>query len=111
MVESFVADVPEVGAGFILPIMLCCQEVSEASCACSSGILGTKIIVTSECTALLSWKLGFGGVSDSGFSLCTVPTYYCGSDYFYNQHPQVQNLIRTEHSLNRSEHRVKSKAS
>ena len=73
----------------------------------SSNVLS----VTSECTALLSWKLGFGGVSDSGFSLCTAPTYYCGSEYFYNQHPQVWNLIGTEHSLNRSEHRVKSKTS
>jgi len=66
--------------------------------------------VMSECTALLGWKLGFGGVLDSGFSLCTVPTYYCRSEYFYSQHPQVQNLIRTEHSLNRGECRVKNKA-
>ena len=43
-----------------------------------------KYTVTSECTALLSWKLGFRG---------------------------VWNLIGTEHSLNRSERRVKSKAS
>ena len=35
----------------------------------------------------------------------------CGSEYFYNQHPQVRNLIGTEHSLNRSEHRVKNEAS
>src|SRR5882724_10140209 len=68
-------------------------------------------VVTSECTALLSWKSGFGGVSDGGFSSCTVPTYYCGSKYFYNQCPHVQNLIGTECSLNRSECRVKSKAS
>ena len=60
--------------------------------------------VMSECTALLGWKLGVRGVLDSGFSLCTVPTYYCRSEYFYNQCPQVQNLIR-------SECRVKSKAS
>jgi len=33
--------------------------------------------VLSECTALLGWKLGFRGVSDSGFSSCTAPTYYC----------------------------------
>ena len=38
--------------------------------------------VTSECTALLSWKSGFRGVLDSGFSSCTVPTYYCRSKYF-----------------------------
>src|SRR5882724_6154902 len=69
------------------------------------------VVVTSECSALLGWKLGFGGVSDNGFSSCTVPTYYCGSKYFYNQHPQVWNLIRTECSLNSSEHRVESKAS
>src|SRR5882724_1604799 len=31
--------------------------------------------VTSECTALLGWRLGFGWVSDSGFSLCAAPTY------------------------------------
>ena len=35
----------------------------------------------------------------------------CGSEYFYNQCPQVWNLIGTEHSLNRSEHRVKKEAS
>ena len=35
--------------------------------------------VTSECTAPL--KSGFRGVLDSGFSLCAVPTYYCGSKY------------------------------
>ena|SRR5882724_612516 len=70
-----------------------------------------KYSVTSECTALLSQKLGFRGVLDSGFSSCAAPTYYCGSEYFYNQHPQVRNLIGTEHSLNRSECRVKSKAS
>src|SRR5882724_12460703 len=65
----------------------------------------------SECTTLLSWKLGFKGVSDSSFSLCAAPTYYCRSKYFYSRHPQVQNLIRTEHSsLNRDEHRIKSKA-
>src|SRR5882724_10928141 len=68
-------------------------------------------IVKSECTALLGRRLGYGGVSDSGFSLCTVPTYYCGSEYFWNCCPQVQNLIGTECSLNRSEHSVKSKAS
>jgi len=67
--------------------------------------------VTSEYTALLSWKSGFRGVSDSGFSLCAAPTYYFGSEYFYSQHPQVWNLIGTEHSLNRSEHRVKNEAS
>src|SRR5882724_5581578 len=68
-------------------------------------------IVMSECTVLLGWKLGVRGVLDSGFSLCTVPTYYCRSKYFYSQHPQLWNLIRTEHSLNRGEHRAKNKAS
>ena len=67
--------------------------------------------VTSECTALLGQKSGFGGVLDSGFSSCAGPTYYCGSEYFYSQHPQVWNLTRTEYSLNRGEHRVKNKAS
>src|SRR5882724_10866712 len=66
--------------------------------------------VTSECTALLGQKSGVRGVSDSGFSSCTVPTYYCRSEYFYSQHPQVWNLIRTEHGLNRKENRVKNKA-
>ena len=63
-----------------------------------------KYTVMSECTALLSQRLGFRGVLDSGFSLCTVPTYYCRSEYFYIQPPQVQNLIGTEH-------RIKNKAS
>src|SRR5882724_1775315 len=66
--------------------------------------------VTSEYTALLGQGLGFGGVLDSGFSLCALPTYYCRSKYLFIQCPQVQNLIRTEHSLNREECRVKSKA-
>ena len=38
--------------------------------------------VMSECTALLSQKSGLGGVSDSSFSSCAAPTYYCGSEYF-----------------------------
>ena len=65
-----------------------------------------KYTVMSECTALLGQKSGVGGVSDSGFSSCTAPTYYCGSEYFYSQHPQVWNLIGTERSLNRSEDAV-----
>ena len=67
--------------------------------------------VRSECTALLSQRLGYRGVSDSGFSSCAAPTYYCGSEYFLNCCPQIWNLIGTEHSLNRSERRVKNKAS
>src|SRR5882724_2973131 len=35
----------------------------------------------------------------------------CRSEYFYNQRPRVRNLIGTERSLNRSEHRVKREAS
>ena len=66
--------------------------------------------VMSECTALLDRRLGYGGVSESGFSLCAAPTY-CRSKYFYSQCPQVWNLIGTECSLNREEHRVKNKAS
>ena len=73
--------------------------------------LSERAVAMSECTALLSWKSGVGGVLDSGFSLCAAPTYYCGSEYFYNQCPRVQNLIRTEHSPNRHEHRVKNEAS
>src|SRR5882724_563102 len=73
--------------------------------------LGWRAFVMSECTALLGQKSGFQGVLDSGFSSCSVPTYYFRSEYFYNQCPKVWNLIRTECSLNRSEHRVKSKAS
>src|SRR5882724_2005027 len=38
--------------------------------------------VMSECTALLGQKSGVTGVSDSGFSSCAAPTYYCGSEYF-----------------------------
>src|SRR5882724_438269 len=54
--------------------------------------------VTSECTALLG-EVGFWRGSDSSFSLCGAPTYYCRSKYFYSQCPQVWNLIGTEHSL------------
>ena len=77
--------------------------------------IGRQVIlvktVMSECTALLGWKSGVRGVLDSGFSSCAVPTYYCRSEYFYSQCSQVQNLIITEHSLNRHEHRIKNKAS
>src|SRR5882724_6701688 len=55
-------------------------------------------------------EVGVQSGLDSGFSSCTVPTYYCRSKYFYSQCPQVWNLIRTECSLNREEHRVKNKA-
>src|SRR5882724_3339109 len=51
---------------------------------------------------------GFWTVA-SAHALCQ-PTS-CGSKYLYSQCPQVQNLIGTEHSLNRSEHRFKSEAS
>ena len=50
---------------------------------------------------------GFRTVA-SAHALCQ-PTS-CGSEYFYNQRPQVRNLIGTECSLNRSEHRVKKEA-
>jgi len=49
---------------------------------------------------------GFGAVA---FSLALHQRYYCGSEYFYSQCPQVWNLIRTECSLNRGEHRVRIK--
>ena len=75
------------------------------------GLCGTtRSDVMSQCTALLSWKSEFRGGSDSGFSSCIAPTYYCRSEYFYSQHPQVQNLIGMECSLNRDEDRVKNKA-
>ena len=51
---------------------------------------------------------GFRTVA-SARALCQ-PTS-CGSEYFYNQCPQVWNLIGTEHSLNRSERRVQNEAS
>ena len=40
-----------------------------------------KYTVKSECTALLGQKSDFRAVSNSGFSSCAVPTYYCGSEY------------------------------
>src|SRR5882724_8159900 len=55
-----------------------------------------------------SWVLeGFQTVA-SACALCQ-PTI--AVRVFLSQHPQVQNLIRTERSLNSSEHRVKNKAS
>src|SRR5882724_4788963 len=54
----------------------------------------------------LHYSTDSGGFLDSSFSSCAVPTYYCGPEYFYIQCPQVWKLIRTEHSLNRVEHRV-----
>jgi len=59
------------------PLHLCypCPHTS-----CTSNI-PINAIVTSECTALLSQKSGIRGVSNSGFSSCAVPTYYCRSKY------------------------------
>jgi len=51
-----------------------------------------KYTVKSQCTALLNQKSGFGGSSDSGFSSCTAPTYYCASKYFCDQHPEIQKF-------------------
>ena len=56
-----------------------------------------KYNVTNECTALLGWKSDFRGVSESGFSSCTVPTYYCRSKYFQvigNQISEVFPIYR-----------------
>src|SRR5882724_11678417 len=62
-----------------------CNRVTWLSPGKPMGVSNFLIIFTgvmSECTALLSWKSGFGGVLDSSFSSCTVPTYYCRSKYF-----------------------------
>ena len=67
--------------------------------------------VTSECTALLGRRSGFGGVQTVASARVLRQPTSCGSKYFYSQCPQVQNLIGTEHSLNRSECRVKKEAS
>ena len=56
--------------------------ISDPSNHLIDCILQPSVDVTSECTALLSQRSDYGGVSDSGFSLCFVPTYYCGSKYF-----------------------------
>src|SRR5882724_9416940 len=73
-------------------------------------IMSLCFSVTSQCTALLSQKSDVRGGSDSSFSLCAAPTYYCRSEYFYSQCPQVWKSIGMEHSLNRGEPRVKNKA-
>jgi len=59
----------------------------------------------SECTALLGQKSVFGGFQTvaSAHALCQ-PTIVGLS--ISSQHPKVQNLIRIECILNRSEHRV-----
>src|SRR5882724_9297919 len=70
------------------------------------SLTSLREFVTSQCTALLNHKSEFGGGLDSGFSLCTAPTYYCRSKYFYSQDPQIRKLTGTEHSLNRDQCRV-----
>ena len=50
-----------------------------------------------------------GGFRTVGSARALHQPTSCGSEYFYNQCPQVPNLIGTECSLNRSEHRVKKK--
>src|SRR5882724_10441676 len=49
--------------------------ISDPSNHLIDCILQPSVDVTSECTALLSQRLGFGGVLDSGFSSCAVLTY------------------------------------
>src|SRR5882724_6670217 len=56
-----------------------------------------------HCTTQLESEFRVG--SDSGFSSCAAPTYYCRSEYFYSQCPQVQKSIGTEHCLNRDKSR------
>ena len=67
--------------------------------------------VTSECTALLGRRSVSEGFRTVASARALRQPTSCGSEYFYNQRPQVQNLIGTEHSLNRSERRVKREAS
>src|SRR5882724_3319295 len=64
----------------------------------------------SECTALLGWKSVFGVVSDSSFSSVHCANLLFQVQVFLSQHPQVWNLIGTEYSLNRGEHRYRNKA-
>jgi len=74
---------------------------------CSMGVLSCMLIhkISSRlrCLNLLlrfsalhystrSWE--FGGVLDSGFSVCSAPTYYHTSKYFYSQHLEVWKLIQ-----------------
>ena len=44
-------------------------------------------------SAMLTWTVGIQRGLDSSFNLCAVPTYYCASEYFYNQCPGFQKLI------------------
>ena len=57
------------------------EAIETVGVVSPQGVASTWPGVTSQCTALLN-------------------------QYFYSQHPQVQNLIRTECSLNRDKCRV-----
>src|SRR5882724_6899585 len=94
------------------------NTVASASCKLETGVSSS---VGSRCAdpRCVDMLAGVGGYIDcrvmglnflSCHHLLCQPTS-CGSKYFYNQCPQVPNLIGTEHSLNRSEHRVQNEAS
>jgi len=51
------------------------SDVGIGHLGVGSGGLDVGDGVMSECTALLGQRSGFGGVLDSGFSSCAVPTY------------------------------------
>jgi len=70
---------------------------------------GWGLSVPSKCTALLGQKSGFRGVSE-WLQLVHCANLLLRVWVFLSQCPQVWNLIRTEHSLNRSECRVKNEA-
>src|SRR5882724_13522056 len=55
--------------------------------------------VMSECTALLGQRLGSEGFQTVASARALRQPTSCGSEYFYNQCPRVQNLIGTERSL------------
>jgi len=55
--------------------------------------------VTSECTALLGQELGSDGYQTVASARALRQPTSCRSKYFYNQRPQVPNLIGTERSL------------
>jgi len=73
-------------------------------------VLFSNQVFMSECTALLRWKLGFGGFQTVASAHVLHQPTIVGPSISRKQCPPVWNFNGTEHSLNRSECRVKSKA-
>jgi len=68
------------------------------TCICDEGEGLSKEAIRCGCYKLVhcttQQKSEFRGGFRQQLQPCTVPTYYCASEYLYNQCPEVWNLIQ-----------------